>query len=96
MRQRNETQKRDEKLTDKKKGFKSMMQKITRKLKPSNNAVKKQKRGAEIVFNGIQKERYGFKYPKESLLASLEDFKEKSAFLKRTQTLKKSKGVINA
>ncbi|GHQ91205.1 hypothetical protein VN1239_14690 [Helicobacter pylori] len=94
MRQRNETQKRDEKLTDKKKGFKSMMQKITRKLKPSNNGVKKQKRGAGIVFNGIQKERYGFKYP--SLFASLEDFKEKSAFLKRTQTLKKSKGVINA
>ncbi|GAA8800271.1 hypothetical protein DUHN25_15320 [Helicobacter pylori] len=85
MRQRNETQKRDEKLTDKKRGFKSMMQKITRKLKPSNNA-----------FNGIQKERYGFKYPKESLLSSLEYFKEKSAFLKRTQTLKKSKGVINA
>ncbi|GAA6953109.1 hypothetical protein VN0387_15190 [Helicobacter pylori] len=93
MRQRNETQKRDEKLTDKKRGFKNIM---PRKLKPSNNAVKKQKRGAVIVFNGIQKERHGFKYPKESLLASLEDFKEKSAFLKRTQTLKKLKGVINA
>ncbi|GHS41825.1 hypothetical protein VN1161_15110 [Helicobacter pylori] len=57
MRQRNETQKRDEKLTDKKRGF---------------------------------------KYLKKSLLASLEYFKEKSAFLKRTQTLKKLKGVINA